>query len=207
LAFKPLSPVLWGLGLSCALWGLKPLFTIDINPPPQKQRIVAVLPFKNLHNKPHLEFVKNIIHEKIFTELGNTPPVIARSETTKQSQNEIASPRHNIGARNENCIIIGISSLDEAKKLYELSGGKLPTVILQGEYFMIRDRMALNVSLLNPRDGSRIDGAGELVVYKGLRHPELQPQANFQQSLYDDIQQPLDKLINEIRSLLAKGVK
>jgi len=174
-------------------------------------KVIAILPFENLHKKPHLEFVKNIVHEKLFTELGSTTDVIARSEATKQSQdrdshaslgmtNDIATRPS--GSRND--IVIGVSSLDDAKKLYEISGGKLPTVILQGEYFMIRDRMALNVSLLSPKDGSRIDGTGELVVYKGHRHPELSGQANFQQSLYEDIQEPLNKLIKGIQELIAK---
>ena len=85
----------------------------------------------------------------------------------------------------------------------------MPTVVLQGEYFMIRDRMAINVSLLNPKDGSRIDGTGELVVYKGNRHHELQWQTNFQQSLYEDIQEPLNKLIKGIQDLIEgkKGNK
>jgi len=141
--------------------------------------VIAILPFENLHKKPHLEFVKNIVHEKLFTQLSSTDTV-------------------------PGFIVIGVSSVDDAKKLYEISKGKLPTVILQGEYFMIRDRMALNVSLLSPKDGSRIDGTGELVVYKGHRHPELSGQANFQQSLYEDIQEPLNKLIKGIQELIAK---
>jgi len=142
-------------------------------------KVIAILPFENLHKKPHLEFVKNIVHEKLFTQLPSTDTV-------------------------PGFIVIGVSSVDDAKKLYEISKGKLPTVILQGEYFMIRDRMALNVSLLSPKDGSRIDGTGELVVYKGHRHPELSGQANFQQSLYEDIQEPLNKLIKGIQELIAK---
>lgn len=157
-----------------------------------ESKVVAVLPFENLHKKPHLEFVKNIVHEKMFTQLGSgNPEVVSSAPLRVRSQLPVFE-----------YVVIGVSSLEDAKKLFKLSGGKVPAVVLQGEYFMIRDRMALNISLLNPKDGSRMDGTGELVVYKGNRHPELQGQSNFQQSLYEDIQEPLNKLIIGIQDLI-----
>jgi len=167
------------LGVPIILLAVIASVSIAISPLYSEPKVIAILPFENLHKKPHLEFVKNIVHEKLFTQLSSTDTV-------------------------PGFIVIGVSSLDDAKKLYKISGGKLPTVILQGEYFMIRDRMALNVSLFSPKNGSRIDGTGELVVYKGHRHPELSGQANFQQSLYEDMPEPLNKLIKGIQELLIK---
>ena len=149
-------------------------------------KVIAILPFNNFHKKPHLEFVKNIVHEKFFTQLES-------------------SATHNSRLTTYDYIVIGVNSLEDAKKLYKLSRGKVPTVVLQGEYFMIRDRMALNVSLLNPEDGERISGTGELVRFKGYRYNNLPRMANFQKSLIEDMQEPLDKLIKGIRDLLEQG--
>jgi len=158
------------------------------------QKAIAVMPFKNLHEKKHLEFVKNIVHEKLFTQLASTRSVIAGSNATKQSQKKDDSPH--------NYIIIGVSSLEDAEKLYKVSKGKVPDVVLQGEYFMIRDRLALNVSLLNPEDGERIEGTGELVKFKGHRYSNLPRTANFQKSLSEDIKEPLEKLLVGIWDLI-----
>ncbi|MFA5780604.1 MAG: hypothetical protein WC947_10790 [Elusimicrobiota bacterium] len=180
--------------------------SVAISPLYSESKVIAVLPFENLHKKSHLEFVKNIVHEKLFTELGSTN--VGQGFSPAKEATEGNPFRDNPeGLSYVQYIIIGIASLDDAKQLYKISKGKVPTVVLQGEYFMIRDRLALNISLLNPKDGSRIDGTGELVVYKGNRHPELSGQANFQQSIYEDIQEPLNKLIEGIKNLLEKPKK
>ncbi|MFA5779202.1 MAG: hypothetical protein WC947_03615 [Elusimicrobiota bacterium] len=160
--------------------------SVAISPLYSESKVIAVLPFENLHKKSHLEFVKNIVHEKMFTAFSvhNSSFIIHNSATVVDY------------------VVIGVASLEDAGKLYKISKGKVPTIVLQGEYFMIRDRLALNISLLSPKDGSRIDGTGELVVYKGNRHPELPGQANFQQSIYEDIQEPLNKLIKGIQDLI-----
>ena len=166
------------------------IFLISVSLAYTEPKVIAILPFENQQQKSHLEFVKNIVHEKLFTALGSTV-------TDSALQNEANVKKSTIPY-----IVIGVASVEDAKQIFKLSGGKVPSVILQGEYFMIRDRMALNVSLINPDDGSRMEGTGELLVYKGHRHPELPGQANFQKSLYEDIQEPLNNLLKGVRDLI-----
>jgi len=156
------------------------------------EKVIAVLPFKNLHEKQHLEFVKNIAHEAMFTRLAKGSP----EEISVTIADDSKPANHNL------YIVIGVSSLEDARKLYKISKRKVPTLVLQGEYFMIRDRLALNISLLNPKDGERIEGTGELVKFKGYRYSNLPKTVNFQKSLSEDMEEPLDKLLVGIWDLL-----